>query len=276
VNLTRDDYVDTMRPKVDGTWNLHHRLSNSDMDFFILLSSQVGALGNASQVAYAAANVFLDAFADFRSRQGLPAVSLDLGKVVGVGFVAENEDAQRGLKKLWSRDIDPEELKAFVKSAIVTPIRRGGPGSTIVGLKPWTPEASPIYNTPLFSHWRRAAMRPEKGESQDGESGGRIRELLRQVTSLEDAAKCVCEVVLAKISVLLMIPLENISPSKAMSEYGMDSLVAVEMRNWLIKELGATMPILELLANTSLLELSMKIAKKSKYSNPAILKVQGA
>lgn len=276
MNLTREDYVATMRPKVDGTWNLHHKLSKSDMDFFILLSSQVGAVGNASQAAYAAANVFLDAFAGFRNRQGLPAVSLGLGRVVGVGFVAENDDAQRGLNKLWSRDIDPKELKALIKSAIVTPIRRGEPGSSIIGLKPWAPEASPLYNTSFFSHLRRAAMRHDKVGSQDGASGGRIRELLQQATSLDNAAKCVCDAVITKMSVLLMIPLDDISSTRPMSDYGMDSLVAVEMRNWLIKELEATMPILELLANISLLELSMKIARKSKHTNSAILKDHGA
>ena len=76
---------------------------------------------------------------------------------------------------------------------------------------------------------------------------------------------------MAKISVLLMIPLEDIKASRSMSEYGMDSLVAVEMRNWLFREMDATVPILELLANESLLQLSAKIVKRSKLANPAIL-----
>jgi acyl carrier protein len=260
-----------MRPKVHGTWNLHNRLSKSDLDFFLLLSSQVGALGNASQAAYSAANVFLDAFADFRNSQGLPAVALDLGRVVGVGFVAENEGAQRGLNKLWSRDIDPDELKQLVKSTIVNPLRKMGPGSSITGMKPWAPEASPIYLAPFFSHYRRAALKSEKAGGQDGATGGRIREMLKGATSLDEAAKHTCEVVIAKMSNLLMIPFDDISPTKSMADYGMDSLVAVEMRNWLIRELDATMPILELLANVSLLELCKKIVKKSKHSNLAIL-----
>jgi hypothetical protein len=260
-----------MRPKVDGTWNLHNQLSKSDLNFFILLSSQVGAIGNASQAAYSAANVFLDGFADFRNRQGLPAVALDLGRVVGVGFVAENEGAQRGLNKLWSRDIDPDELKALIKSAIVTPLRKAGPGSSITGMKPWAPEANPVYNSPFFSHYRRVALKSEKSGGQDGASGRQVRDMLKEATSLDDAAKHIFEVVAVKMAALLMIALEDISANKSMADYGMDSLVAVEMRNWLIRELDATMPILELLASTSLLELSRKIVQKSKHSNPAIL-----
>jgi hypothetical protein len=270
-NMTLDDYNDVMRPKVDGTWNLHNRLSKTELDFFIMLSSVVGLIGNPSQAAYVAASVFLDAFADFRNSQGLPAVSLDLGRIVGIGFVAENEAARRGVDKLWSRDIDEEELMAMIKSAIVTPLRKDGAGSSITGLKQWEPAAGPVYNTPLFAQYRRAAMKTKLADSQDGGSEGRIREMLRQATSIEDAAKHACDAIIAKMSVLLMIPLEDISSSKSMSDYGMDSLVAVEMRNWLVRELDATLPILELLANTSLLQLSRKIIRKSKLVNPAIL-----
>ena len=69
-----------------------------------------------------------------------------------------------------------------------------------------------------------------------------------------------------------MLVVEDISSAKAMSEYGMDSLVAVEMRNWLFREMDSTVPILELLANNSLLQLSAKIVKRSKLVNPEILK----
>ena len=81
-----------------------------------------------------------------------------------------------------------------------------------------------------------------------------------------------CDELSTKTATLLMIPLEEMSPSKSMSDYGMDSLVAVEMRNWLLRELDAALPILELMANTSLHQLSMKIVRKSKLVDPAIMK----
>ena len=78
--MSLQDYNDVMRPKVDGIWNLHNRLSKVDLDFFIMLSSVIGLAGDASQAAYSSASVFQDAFADFRNTQGLPAVTLDLGE----------------------------------------------------------------------------------------------------------------------------------------------------------------------------------------------------
>jgi hypothetical protein len=267
-----EDYNDIMRPKVDGVWHLHNRLSKTEIDFFILLSSQVGAIGNPSQAPYAAASVFLDSFADFRNNQGLPAVSLALGRVVGIGYVAENESAQRGLNKLWSRDIDPHEVMAMIEDAIRNPLRKGRSGASLTGMKRWSREASPVLLAPIYSHYRRKALASQQSGAQERSSAAKTRELLKNATSMGDAAKHTYDAVVAKMSSLLMIPLEEISSSKSMADYGMDSLVAVEMRNWLVRELDATLPVLELLANLSLVQLSRNIVRKSKLANPAILK----
>ena len=263
-----EDYNDVMRPKVDGIWNLHNGLSKVELDFFIMLSSVVGIAGDPSQAAYVSASVFQDAFADFRNRQGLPAVTLDLGKVVDIGIIAEKFLARRGVRGLWSRDLREEEVMAMIKSAIVSPLRPLGPASVIIGLKDWTEAADPVFQTPLFSHFRRAGLKTIQTHDREvTNTTPRIRKTLKQARSLEEAAQQICAELIPKTSNFLMIPLEDISPLKSMSECGMDSLVAVEMRNWLLRELDAALPILELMANTSLRELSMKIARASKLVN---------
>ncbi len=262
------DYNDVMRPKVDGIWNLHNGLSKVDLDFFIMLSSVVGIAGDPSQAAYVSASVFQDAFADFRNRQGLPAVTLDLGKVVDIGIIAEKFLARRGVRGLWSRDLREEEVMAMIKSAIVWPLRPLGPSSVIIGLKAWTQAADPVFQTPLFSHFRRAGLKTTRTDDKEASTTTpRIRTTLKQARSLEEAAQQICAELIPKTSRLLMIPVEDVSPLKSMSECGMDSLVAVEMRNWLLRELDAALPVLELMANTSLQELSMRIARASKLVN---------
>lgn len=91
--MSLQDYNDVMRPKVDGIWNLHNKLSKTNLDFFVILSSTVGVAGDPSQAAYVSASVFQDAFADYCNQQGLPAVTLDLRKVVDIGIVAEKFSA---------------------------------------------------------------------------------------------------------------------------------------------------------------------------------------
>lgn len=110
--MSLQDYNDVMKPKVDGIWNLHNQLSKTDLDFFIMLSSVVGVAGDPSQAAYVSASVFQDAFAEFRNGQGLPAVTLDLGKVIDIGIVAEKFSSRRGVRDLWSRDLREDEVMA--------------------------------------------------------------------------------------------------------------------------------------------------------------------
>src|SRR5690349_20421129 len=81
-----------VKSKVAGAWNFHHALSNFPLDFFIVLSSVAGAVGNRGQAAYAAANCFLNAFVQYRTNKGLPASSIDLTAVSDVGYLAENAE----------------------------------------------------------------------------------------------------------------------------------------------------------------------------------------
>ena len=269
-NLSLEDYNDIMRLKVDGIWHLHDRLSKTDLDFFTMLSSIAGLSGNPSQAPYNAASTFQDAFADYRNRQGLPAVALDLGRVVDIGIVADNSIARRGARDIWSQDISGEELLAIIKFGITAPLRRDCPGSSVYGLKPWAPEADPVFLTPMFSRFRRAAMgrSHERGRAQ---GTVRLREILQHTNSLRDAAQKICDGIAVKAASLLILSLEDIDPSRSLSSHGMDSLVAVEMRNWLVREVEVTIPILELLAETSLSQLSKKIAKTSKLVNLSLL-----
>ena len=262
--MNLEDYNAVMRPKVDGVWNLHHSLSKVNLDFFIMLSSLVGLVGDPSQAAYVSASVFQDAFAEFRNRQGLPAVTLDVGKVVDIGIVAECSAVRRAVRGVWSRDIYEEEVMSVIKWAILAPSRTRATGSTMIGLKAWSQSADPIFQTPLFSHFRRAALGTLEKNDQAGIRTYSIRECLKQARSLEEATQKACETLISKTSSLLMIPVEDIDPSKSISEYGMDSLVAVEMRNWLLREFEVTLPIIELLSNTSLQQLSLKVIRVSK------------
>lgn len=270
--MTLEDYNATTLPKVDGTWNLHNFLPK-ELDFFIMLSSTSGIIGNASQAQYAAASTFLDAFANYRNSLGLPAVSLDLGVILGIGYVAENEKLMKALEKQEFQGTTEQELMAMVEHAITNPFRKhDGGGQTTTGLGTWRPNgAVPAYSHPLFAHFRRMFSQ-ESADRDDhaGEQGINARDALKSATSIEDAAQKVCECIVAKMSALLMVPKDEISALKSMSDYGIDSLVAVEMRNWLFREMDSTVSILELMANKPLSKLSTDIVSKSKLVSASL------
>ncbi|KAL2000893.1 hypothetical protein VTN02DRAFT_2481 [Thermoascus thermophilus] len=90
--MTVDDFHAVITSKVQGTWNLHRvslEQKHQPLDFFTLLSSISGVEGKKGQANYAAANVFLDAFATYRQSLGLPAHSVNLGVIEDVGYIAE-------------------------------------------------------------------------------------------------------------------------------------------------------------------------------------------
>lgn len=270
-NMTLADYNASIQPKVCGTWNLHNRLPKANLDFFILLSSAVGIIGNASQAAYAAASTFQDAFASYRTNLGLPAISLDLGMIDDVGYVAENASVQQSLEKLGFEGVKEAELMAMLHSAIAEPLRTTKPAYTISGLGTYKEnELRPALTNPRFSHFRRMGthnLARSSSSSATATGGSEIDTLhtaLRQAASVEEATETICEALMEKMTTLLMVPREEISPKKPMTEYGMDSLVAVQMRAWVAAAMAAPVSILELLANGEVRALAGVVAGRSK------------
>ena len=269
--MTSVDYAAAIRPKVHGTWNLHDLLPK-DMNFFVMLSSTSGIIGNASQANYAAGSTFLDAFCDYRRALGLPAVTIDLGVILGVGYVAENQDLASKLDGQGFEGTTEDEFLRLMEMAITSPPKASSSGQIITGLGTWSERSQSVFMSPMFSHFRRMALHPGQNGDKNSQTGRPIREQLRKVKSLKEATRQICESIMAKVSSLSMIPVEEISESQPISVYGMDSLVAVEMRNWLFKEMDVTIPILELLANEPLVCLAGKIAKGCKLIDLATVK----
>ncbi|KAJ5757291.1 beta-ketoacyl synthase domain-containing protein [Penicillium nucicola] len=92
--MTIEEYHQVVSCKVQGTWNLQNVLleENLQVDFFTMLSSVSGVMGQKGQANYAAANAFLDAFATYRQRLGLAANSVDLGAIQDVGYMSQHSD----------------------------------------------------------------------------------------------------------------------------------------------------------------------------------------
>ena len=259
--------MDVVRPKVDGAWNLHKSLLHCKLDFFIMLSSTSSVIGNRGQAAYAAANSFLDAFSHYRASQGLPGTAINLGPVEGIGFVAERPE-MRGMLAIdvLYNALNKAEVLAMVKLAVSGQIDKYADHQCTVGLNfdKYDPEdfAFRWATDARFSH-----LRPAPGATSASKSNGSaatMKQALKQARDLNEATRIISDKLIAKLSSVLVISIDEISIEKPVVAMGLDSLVAIEVRSWVARELNATINVMEMTTSPSLGKMVELIVKRSK------------
>lgn len=268
-NMSYADYQTAIRPKVQGSWNLHEHLPR-DLDFFVMLSSATGILGNRSQANYAAGNTYQDCLARYRHSLGLPGTSIDLGTVLSVGYVAEHRENMTTLANILEV-IREDELQILLEHTIdprSTRLLGSEQAQLIVGLT--TAEylrqrgVPPLtyLGYPLFTHLNTTSLSHHHGEKEDAAHLAVLA--LPHATTKEEAAGIVRDGIRHKLASLLAIPVENIDQAKSVSSNGVDSLVAMEFRAWVAKDLGADVPLLDIMGTGSLTVISEKVVRVSK------------
>ena len=267
--MSFDDYNNVVQPKVAGAWHLHNTLADQTLDFFIMLSSAAGIIGNKGQAAYSAANTFMNAFAQYRVRQGLPATAIDLAAVSDVGYLAENlERKDLVMGAMGSEGVNEVELHALIAAAISNNMGKSNLNHCITGL-----DILPGAEVPSWmADAKFASIRPKVDEAALNFAAKlSLRESLKQADTREGAESLVYTGLVDKVSAILMIPKEEIDGRQPIATYGLDSLVAVEIRNWVTRETAASLQVLELLSSGSLIALSQLIVKKSTLVDPKLL-----
>lgn len=263
---TIEDYCKVVEPRVQGTWNLHNALlaMETELDFFVMLSSSSGILGNPGQSAYAASNSFLDAFAQFRRNLQLPASSIDVGLVEEIGYVSRNLPKDISPDALVHDTIKERELHALIKASIADKNPEHDYTQTITGVKLDPTKPLPFWAMdPIMSEILPTI--DKTANSGDDDQAATVRNALKRCTSNDEAVRIVCDALVDKLSSISLTPKEDFDVHKNMDAYGMDSLVAVEIRNWMASELGVNLSLLEFMKVTNLLQLSKTVIGKSRF-----------
>ncbi|KAH8881784.1 polyketide synthase [Thozetella sp. PMI_491] len=265
--MTFEDYEAVISSKVAGTWNIHNALLSTPLDFFIAISSAAGIVGNRGQAAYAAANTFLDAFAQYRAKLGMAATAIDLTAVSDVGYLADNVERQgEVMKNLGGESICENEVLALFTAAIkgylgpacgnhcLTGLRLGGEGTTAEQLPYFAADAK-------FDYLRDAILATSSAGSGSAAQVS-VGAALAKAKSHEEAISLVTAGLAGKLGGVLMVPVEDLDTETPITKYGLDSLNAIELRNWITRELGTNLQVLELLTGGSLANLAAIILKK--------------
>ncbi|KAI0002760.1 ketoacyl-synt-domain-containing protein [Xylariaceae sp. FL0662B] len=265
-DMTHDSYLSTIRSKVNGTWNIHNALEcvNARLDYFVLLSSAAGIIGSRGQAAYAAANTFLDGFAACQAARGLPTVSLNLTAVTGAGYIAGNAQRQEEiLKNFGGQCVSEAEVLSLL--AVATSGKCNSQCLTGLKLVPSSTGALPYYaEDPRFIHLKAAAMAETRAAGAATAEVVSYRSVFRATTSDDEARGVAIQGILQKLSEVLSVARNDVDAQRSMASYGLDSLTAIEVRNWITRELGATLEILELLTSSNVSDLAALIVSRTR------------
>ncbi|MDI9889197.1 KR domain-containing protein [Streptomyces sp. HNM0645] len=159
-NISHSRLSDVWRPEVDGAWKLHEAVAHHALDWFAVYSSMASLLGNPGQGAYAAANAWLDGFAAWRTRQGLPTLSVNRGPWGETG--AAVDFAERGYRTIPTHKGLHALNTLLIHGRTRTGVIPGDPDT-------WIPPA--VRHSSLLSHLTQDGT-PKDGAPVEGRGEG--------------------------------------------------------------------------------------------------------
>ena len=273
--MTYDDFETVIRPRVHGLWNVHNTLLslNQHGDFFINLSSVASTIGNLTQASYAASGSFMAAFEEHRRALGLPCSTIELAPVSGVGVAARDEKTQEQISSLFGNEwIDLNDIQGLFAAAIRGDMEQSCNNHCITalgGAKEPSAERHFWPQDPRFSHLlgRSDGSEESSANAQTSATTAAAQASLPDILSSTQDPETIISTVTAgfvqKLSGIMMIPPEEIDPLKPISAFGLDSLVAIEIRYWINSELQANLQLLEILTADSTYSLAVVIVCQS-------------
>ncbi|KAL6875418.1 polyketide synthase [Trichoderma longibrachiatum] len=263
----------TMRSKRQTSWNLH-RLLPANLDFFIMLSSLAGVVGQLASANYTAGCAFQDALARQRLARGQAALSLDIGWMRNIGIISETAEYQKQRESFDDmKQVDDVELLALLsvlcdptapQPAIVSEAR----GQVLFGLK--TPidclargrNPPPLMERPFFAAFSgTAASGASAGVNANPEAAVGLR--FRQASDSGERTQIVLDALAGRLARAMSIATGDVELNKSLSHYGVDSLMSVDLRNWILRDFGALLTAFDIMGGASISKIADMVVERS-------------
>jgi len=227
-------FADVMGAKVAGAWSLHALTRDDELDAFVLFSSVASLLGSPGQGNHAAANAYLDALAHHRRSAGLPALSVNWGAWAEVGAAAR-EDRERRIQLQGVGAMTPAEGIAALEAAL---------------------ESGHAQLAAMVMDWERVRSRRAGGAERSllagllgatpvaaSSTGPALRQRLAEAPEARRAPLLAAHVAARVTRVLGLDDRGALDTRRPLHELGLDSLMAVELRNLLKADLELGVPL---------------------------------
>ncbi|MBK7130305.1 MAG: SDR family NAD(P)-dependent oxidoreductase [Crocinitomicaceae bacterium] len=252
--ITRERYLKVFIPKAVGCWLLHEETKAMDLDHFVSYSSISAIYGNPGQVSYVGANSFLDNFSHWRRSQGLAATTINWGVLGDVGFVARSGNVGGLLyKQGWKQFSLQQALGVLEQILLTNPVQRVATDSdweVIGGFYPHTAKSS------RFAHL--VNEKSLQGGGRAGAGDGALKASLTEA-SAEEKFTILIDQLKETFGRVLGTTADKLSVVEPVTKYGLDSLMANQIRNWIQSNVGVDYSMMKIMRGPSMEEMTVQI-----------------
>jgi acyl transferase domain-containing protein/NADPH:quinone reductase-like Zn-dependent oxidoreductase/acyl carrier protein len=243
LQLDRTRLDATMGPKIGGAWNLHQLGQEWPLDFFVMFSSAASLFGAPGQANYAAANAFLDGLAHARRAQGLPALSIQWGAWAEIGLAARPDRGGR-LETQGAKSIAATDALRSLDQAMRYDV--GEVGIFSIDWARWKetyPGSSQLLSTLTV-----------QGES-DQETNSTISRAMLLQMPIEHRVEAVTDYLGGALARALGLRGKRLDDDQPLTRFGLDSLMAVTLRNRVAQDTGISIPVSRILQGATIRDL---------------------
>ncbi len=253
---------EALEPKVSGTWFLHKAFEGAPLDFFVNFSSAASLLGSPLLASYAAANAFLDAITHHRRATKQVALTVNWGFWDEVGMVARSQrEMGRGFAPQGMFSFSPQQGLAALEQLL-----KEGATQTAVIPADW-PQWWQFHPRAAQSSLFADLVQMEMGIGRDETIAEPIKEstisrqIIRDATEA-DRPKLIEEFLADQLSRVLRMSPDELDIRQPLNNLGIDSLMAVELRNHVQASLGVVIPVAQLLQDPNIVQLAQCILEQ--------------
>ncbi|MEV4921149.1 type I polyketide synthase, partial [Streptomyces tirandamycinicus] len=232
-----------LEPKALAALHLHELTRDADLAAFVLFSSLTGVVGNAGQANYAAANAFLDALAEQRRAEGLPATSVAWGPWAGAGMADEGGTLADRMRRDGLTPLAADAALTALEQAVA----QGTAHLTVadVDWSAYAPALTAARPSPLIGDLSESRRIPKALAATTGgpaAPGSTMRDRLTGLPAAEQERVLLEAVRTEAAQVLGHASPAAVEAHRPFRDLGFDSLMAVELRNRLSRESGTRLP----------------------------------
>jgi acyl transferase domain-containing protein len=249
--LSWDRFQRVLAPKVEGAWNLHALTEEWPLRFFVLFSSAAALLGSPGQGNYTAANAFLDALAHYRRARGLVAVSINWGAWADAGMAAARSARQQERSARWGlQTMAPGDALAVLHELL-----RGAPAQLGVMRMDWSRLLAQFpagAEPPRLAALAEAAGVRRRSPAVDSVLLG---ERLRKASD-RPRDEVIGAFLLERVGAVLGLSPSQLDAATPLVQFGLDSLMAVELKNRIERDGGPPLPLVRYLDGSDITGLA--------------------